>query len=106
MDAEVECIASHFAVCGVTPGALEPIDGRAAGSLDVLVDVCVVLPGKGEVVPPGFTLITQTPNGQRASLNHGDMLGAQIFLACRYMRLDDPVHLSVTQLSVERHCPN
>ena len=68
---EVECVASHFLVVGLQPGPLQPLLPVEQGCDDVLTGVCVVLPSKGEECPPGYTLIESTPDGQRASLNHG-----------------------------------
>ena len=78
---EVECVASHFLVVGLQPGLLQPLLPVEQGCDDVLTDVRIVLPSKGEECPPGYTLIESTPDGQRASLNHGDVLGAPVFLA-------------------------
>lgn len=78
---EAECVASHFLVCGLRPGSLQPLLPVEEGCDEVLTDICVVLPSKGEECPPGYTLIESTPDGQRASLNHGDVLGAPVFLA-------------------------
>ena len=70
-------MATHPTPSGpATP--LEPSGRRAEQAQQVLVDVCVVLPGKGEEVRPGFTLIELTPSGQRASLNHSDLLSPPV----------------------------
>ena len=78
-----EPVVSAFVACGVAPGPLEPLlAGRRAAPADLVIDdVAVVL--KGEECPPGYELLEHTPDGQRASLNHGDVLGKQIFLAIR-----------------------
>ena len=78
-----EPVVSAFVACGVAPGPLEPLlAGRRAAPADLVIDdVAVVL--KGEECPPGYELLEHTPDGQRASLNHGDVLGKQLFLAIR-----------------------
>ena len=80
-------VVSAFVACGVAPGPLEPLlAGRRAAPADLVIDdVAVVL--KGEECPPGYELLEHTPDGQRASLNHGDVLGKQIFLAIRRLPL-------------------
>ena len=84
---EVECVVSHFVVCGLEPGQLQPLVPVEEGCDEILMDVAVVLPSKGEEAPEGYTLIETTPDGQRASLNHGDVLGAPVLLAVRLERM-------------------
>ena len=98
-EAQTECLASHFVVCEVAgPGRLEPAY-YVSDSDQVLVDLCVLLPGRGESVPPGFSLISLTPDGQKASLNHGDLIGATVLLASRTEALSTPGCRPITNLA-------
>ena len=75
---EVETVAEAFAVVGIGRSAtLQPLNS-CSGDEQVLVDVCLM--AKGDPVPDDFEVLTQTPCGQRASINYG---GTFVFLAVR-----------------------
>ena len=73
-------VAEAFAVVGLAPGSvLEPLDGSSGGDDElVLANVCLV--AKGEVVPEGHEVLTETLCGQKASINTA---GATLHLAVR-----------------------
>ena len=64
-----ETVATAFAVIGLPHGTvLEPLAGAGVSSDEVVIaDVRLV--GKGETCPPNLVLISETPDGQRASIN-------------------------------------
>ena len=67
---EVECVASHFVVVGIQPGLLQPLLPVEEGCEDVLTDVCIVLPSKGEECPAGYTLIESSLNTGSTQAQH------------------------------------
>ena len=73
-------VAEAFAVVGLAPGSvLEPLDGSSGGDDElVLANVCLV--AKGEAVPEGHEVLTETLCGQKASINNA---GATLHLAVR-----------------------
>ena len=78
-DAEAH-VAEAFAVVGLAPGSvLEPLSGGLSEDY-VIAGVCLV--GKGEAVPEGFEVLSETLCGQRASLNSH---GAAVHLAVRQL---------------------
>ena len=87
---KVECVASHFVVCGLsTSGLLDPL-GLMSDEV-VIDDACIVLPGRGEECPAGYSFVTEQPSGHRASLNQGNVLGSEVSLAIRLASRHDAV---------------
>ena len=85
---KVECVASHFVVCGLsTSGLLDPL-GLMSDEV-VIDDARIVLPGRGEECPAGYTFVTEQPSGHRASLNQGNVLGSEVLLAVRFASRHD-----------------
>lgn len=70
---DVECVASHFVVCGLAPGLLEP-NAQPPPESWVLDAVCTVAPSRGETVPEGFTLLDAAVSGQRAAVGVDGLL--------------------------------
>jgi len=99
--ADVECLAAHFVVCGLAPGNLEPNTlslGRSCprvnASLEVITDIAIVAPGRGECIPPGYVPVLTAGGGARSAPPIGSVaaiggLGAlQLQVAVRRQALD------------------
>ncbi len=83
-------VADYFVVAGL-PDNPEPLGDYSAETtltttdpIEPIIDLTVINKSQGELCPPGFTCIEETPTGFPADLNHGSIRAPEMYLCvCR-----------------------
>lgn len=91
-------MADYFVVAGL-PDNPRPLEEdfsavqspRAASGLLPVTDLAVIIRSQGEMVPPDFECLEQTPLGFPADLNHGSLRSPSIYLCFKRGRDKPPL---------------
>ncbi|XP_025833553.1 C-myc promoter-binding protein isoform X2 [Agrilus planipennis] len=92
-------VADYFVIAGL-PQNPDPIDENTlsdAGNLKPghnqapITDISVVFPTLGEVAPPDYEVISRTPTGLSADLNHGSLRSVECYVCFRRGRDKPPL---------------
>lgn len=92
-------IADYFVVAGL-PEDPEPLDDSTlseGGSLKTshgqppITDIGVIFPSLGETKPDDYEVITKTPTGLNADLNHGSLRTIECYLCVKRGRDKPPL---------------
>ncbi|CAI4221129.1 unnamed protein product [Auanema sp. JU1783] len=83
-------IFEHFVIAGLDKSSLEQLSPssqecgcRNIQPLAPITDICVIFPSLGETMPEGFEIISTTPLGYPADLNHGSIRIPSVFIGFR-----------------------
>lgn len=87
-------VADYFVVAGL-PDEPEPLDESTpndGGNLkSPITDIGVIFPSLGETLPEEYEILTRTPTGLNADLNHGSLRTIECFLCVRRGRDKPPL---------------
>ncbi|XP_047003127.1 DENN domain-containing protein Crag isoform X1 [Schistocerca americana] len=91
-------IADYFVVAGL-PENPEPLEEFSHDSAHLksnynqppITDITVYFPTLGESVPPEYTVLSRTPTGFSADLNHGSLRSPEVYLCYRRGRDKPPL---------------
>lgn len=92
-------VADYFVVAGL-PDNPEPLDEttlseggnlKASHGQPPITDISVIFPSLGENKPDEYEVITKTPTGLSADLNHGSLRTVECFLCVRRGRDKPPL---------------
>ncbi|KAG5889364.1 hypothetical protein JTB14_009157 [Gonioctena quinquepunctata] len=92
-------VADYFVVAGL-PDDPEPLDEttlseggnlKASHGQAPVIDISVIFPSLGEVKPDDYEVITKTPTGLNADLNHGSIRTNECYLCIRRGRDKPPL---------------
>nr|CAH7749959.1 unnamed protein product [Callosobruchus chinensis] len=92
-------VADYFVVAGL-PNDPEPLDEmtlseggnlKASHGQPPITDISVIFPSLGETKPDDFEVITKTPTGLSADLNHGSLRTMECYLCIRRGRDKPPL---------------
>nr|XP_023017327.1 DENN domain-containing protein 4C isoform X2 [Leptinotarsa decemlineata] len=92
-------VADYFVVAGL-PDDPEPLDEttlseggnlKASHGQPPITDISVIFPALGETKPDDYEVITRTPSGLTADLNHGSLRTNECFLCIRRGRDKPPL---------------
>jgi hypothetical protein len=92
-------VADYFVVAGLPddPEALDETTLSEGGNLKAshgqapITDISVIFPGLGEKPPTGYVVITKTPTGLVADLNHGSLRTNECYLCYKRGRDKAPL---------------
>ncbi|XP_065199879.1 C-myc promoter-binding protein isoform X2 [Planococcus citri] len=105
-------IADYFVVAGLPESESDRAEEDSVGnylkqSYDPITDLAVIFPTQGETIPPGFTVIKNTPTGIIADLNHGSLRSPEVFLCFRRGKDKPPlVDIGIMYEGKERILPD
>lgn len=92
-------VADYFVVAGL-PNDPEPIDDIALSDVGLLkpshsqapiTDIGIIFPSLEETVPSGYEIITHTPTGLSADLNHGSLRSIECYICFKRGRDKPPL---------------
>lgn len=87
-------VADYFVIAGL-PNIPEPLDettlsdGRNLKA--PITDIGVIFPSLGETLPEDYEILTRTPTGLNADLNHGSIRTTECYLCIRRSREKPPL---------------
>lgn len=99
-------VADYFVVAGL-PNEPEPLDestlSDGANLKAPITDIGVMFPSLGETLPDDYELISKTPTGLNADLNHGSLRSIECYLCIRRGRDKPPlVDIGKTKYSISK----
>lgn len=87
-------VADYFVVTGL-PEEPEPLDETILNDMGNLkapiTDIGVIFPSLGEKLPDDYEMLTRTPTGLNADLNHGSLRTIECYLCVRRGRDKPPL---------------
>lgn len=92
-------VCDYFVVAGL-PDDLEPLDDLSLSDAGLLktshsqapiTDIGIVFPTLEEVAPPDYEVITKTPTGLSADLNHGSLRSVECYICFKRGRDKPPL---------------
>lgn len=92
-------VADYFVVAGL-PDDPEPLEDSSLSesghlknthSQAPITDIGVIFPSLGEKLPEGYEVVTSTPTGLTADLNHGSLRSIECFVCYRRGRDKPPL---------------
>lgn len=98
-------VADYFVITGL-PNEPEPLDETIlndGGNLKApITDIGVIFPSLGEKLPDDYEMLTRTPTGLNADLNHGSLRTIECYLCVRRGR-DKPPLVDIGKLKLIPH---
>lgn len=93
-------VADYFVITGL-PGEPEPLDESTlsdGGNLKApITEIGVIFPALGETLPEGYEMLSRTPTGLNADLNHGSLRTIECYLCIKRGR-DKPPLVDIGEL--------
>lgn len=87
-------VADYFVITGL-PNEPEPLDESTlndGGNIkDPIIDIGVIFPSLGETLPEGYEMLSKTPTGLNADLNHGSLRTMECYLCTKRGRDKPPL---------------